>query len=62
MGFFIADYRIELDFADYFYVVNCIATMNFSCDAQPAQRKFEGFIVQNFIQHNPCNQFKSHNP
>lgn len=31
MGFFIADHRIKLDFADYFYGVNCIATINFRC-------------------------------
>ena len=49
-----------MDFADYFYGVNYITTMNFSCDAP--------FIILNSVQHsvnrpiNPCNPLKSFNP
>ena len=53
MGLFMA-------FADYFYDVNCITTMNSCCDAP--------FIFAIHVQHslnqpiNPCNQLKSFNP
>ena len=57
-----------MDFTDYFYDVNYITTMNFSCDAQPALREFEGFSYAIPVQHslnppiNPCNRLKSFNP
>ena len=52
--FFIKDYWIVMDFADYFYHVNCITTMNFCCDAPFSFTMLVQASLNLLI--NPCNR------